>query len=86
MATLIDAMAVGGPRDGVKLSASRTWDGRIEIPAKYEQSAHGHKPKFIRSNWHPGKYVLKLRFDKDTGVTYFEWVWIDDTKKTPNVD
>lgn len=43
--------AVGGPRDGVRLTADRMWDGRIRMPSRAGQGEHRDV------NWHDGHYV-----------------------------
>lgn len=42
--------AVGGPRDGIMLTAGADWDGRIKLP-----TAHGHS-KALES-YYPGYYA-----------------------------
>jgi len=49
---LHEGKAVGGPRDGAKLSAERNWDGMVLRP----QGSHAsNKPKP-----YPGRYVYQM--------------------------
>lgn len=75
---LITAFAVGGPRDGIKLSAGHDWNGRVEKPFHHESHATEGRKRY----W-PGYYTLTRRFDKETGVSYRIWRWIEDNTKAP---
>lgn len=63
---MMTGVAVGGPRDGVKLSAGSSWDGRVRLrPPKNEQEMPSSKIIF-----HPGYYKWYPKYDS--------WVWISD--------
>lgn len=61
---LITGVAVGGPRNGVKLSASSAWNGVVRKNVKDASSPDSGEP-------YPGRYVFDIRLNS--------WVW-DDTK------
>jgi hypothetical protein len=57
---MYEGLAIGGPRDGVKLTAQPDWDGRI---AFYDRTPF-HTPV---QRHHPGRYKW------DTALN--TWVW-----------
>jgi hypothetical protein len=52
---MLDGIAIGGPRDGVKLSAGESWNGRVPMP----------RPDTATSvstvRWYPGRYIWSVR-------------------------
>ena len=67
-APLIKSLAVGGPRDGIKIEAAASWDGRVlkrtdTVGKKYN---------------HAGHYELDTRINKETRKTETVWQWIND--------
>lgn len=60
---LVTGYARGGPRNGVKLSAPSTWDGRVRKPPrnKWDETS----PKM-----YPGKYIWR----QDELV----WLWLPE--------
>jgi len=66
---MLSGKAIGGPRDGVRLEALPTWDGRITVhstTAVEDKRGRGH---------HPGRYT----WDPDQTT----WVWVADAAKSP---
>lgn len=45
---MVEGTARGGPRDGVKLTASPNWDGRVKVPGKEIEGRESH--------FYPGYY------------------------------
>lgn len=46
---MLTGKAVGGPRDGVRLSAGVSWDGRVALKREGNTGSS--------TLWHPGRYV-----------------------------
>lgn len=61
-------VGVGGPRDGVRLTASTDWDGRVQKPGTF---ADGSVKRY-----YPGRYVWLSITSK--------WLWVPalDSKGT----
>jgi hypothetical protein len=69
---MLAGRAIGGPRDGVRLEAHPTWDGRILIPSK----AAEHRPDRDTApddrrgrTYHPGRYA----WDSERST----WAWVN---------
>jgi hypothetical protein len=60
--SLLVATAVGGPRDGVRLSCPALWNGVILKGTTYKGTR----------TYYPGHYVWGIRNGNNA------WVWIDD--------
>lgn len=56
--------AVGGPRDGVRITADQNWDGYVLKPARDRNRAAVFS--------YPGKYVWQALVDRDA----YGWVWV----------
>lgn len=67
-AGLYEGKAIGGPRDGVKLSASLQWDGRIRKQTKEGETT---------STTYPGFYKWMDASLDEFGSNY-TWVWQPD--------
>lgn len=82
---MITAYANGGPRNGVKLTANREWDGLVGIP--YRNASEVTSSGKYYHSYHPGRYVFKRVFDQTKGTSYQVWQWKEDPslahKKTP---
>lgn len=70
---LYEAIAVGGPRDGVKLTAQANWDGRVRYPAAANSGAQGSRYEY------PGNYVYRIRQSDNRPV----WLWIQKADAQP---
>lgn len=71
--TMLEGIAKGGPRNGIRLSASPRWDGRVRKPTS--KLNHGvTDPESMRVSFYQGHYVWK---PVSTPPTFYEtWVWI----------
>lgn len=59
LSAMVSGKAVGGPRDGIKLTASRNWDGIV-----MENSVRAYNGKYI---WDGEGWVWKAEPDSDDG-------------------
>lgn len=58
---MLEGIAVGGPRNGVRLMAPATWNGQIRLPEPKAMVAESG------SRMYPGRYI----FDDVAGT----WIW-----------
>lgn len=67
-------IAQGGPRDRVRLSASASWDGRVEQVGAVSERAFAEGGSTSR-RYYPGRY-------KWCGHPYNTWVWVPDPPRS----
>lgn len=62
MSQMYEGRAVGGPRNGVKLSAGHSWDGIVYRATRQHDEYHSMRRA------HPGRYIWQ--------ATDGTWLWI----------
>lgn len=62
MSEVLEGIAVGGPRNGVKLTAPFSWDGLVKKPNQLGNQEH---------NFYPGKY----KWEHHRPTDKYTWVW-----------
>lgn len=71
-----EGLAKGGPRDGVRLTAGSSWDGRVKDSAFRQKQRDGRpKTRFPESEpgyYHPGHYMYN--------PYSFIWEWFPNTE------
>lgn len=43
---MLQSFAMGGPRDGIKLTAGLKWDGRVRLPGSTDKAPKYHRGRY----------------------------------------